>query len=384
MNIGARPVAWLLATAIAIGYLAGQWATREGRDSAVAAPVARTDGGPGADAGVPALSGTDPEHEFGRKVYNFRCYFCHGYSGDARTVAAAVLEPRPRSFRDAASAALTPQTIAQTLREGRPGTAMKAFAGVLDARELDAVARFVHREFVVARASNTRYHTAGNGWPDHERYAAAFPFATGEIAADAPWDTLSPEQARGRRLYLTACITCHDRPQDSAPSAHWNLRAVSYPPNASACSSCHNRGPAAPANHATQPAFSATYVDRRKPTDPQDPHELHDRAPRIAGLSTMERRGETVYQANCAFCHAADGTGRNWIGAFLEPHPANFTDPAVMGAMTRERLMQTIREGKPGSSMPAWQSVLAPADIAAVAAYIGKAFHPLAGAVAGR
>ncbi len=37
-------------------------------------------------------------HEQGRAVYNFRCYFCHGYSGDAKTLAATYLQPPPRDF----------------------------------------------------------------------------------------------------------------------------------------------------------------------------------------------------------------------------------------------------------------------------------------------
>jgi len=45
-----------------------------------------------------ASAGQADLHELGRKVYNFRCYFCHGYSGDARTVAASQLLPPPRDF----------------------------------------------------------------------------------------------------------------------------------------------------------------------------------------------------------------------------------------------------------------------------------------------
>jgi cytochrome c oxidase cbb3-type subunit 3 len=29
----------------------------------------------------------------------------------------------------------------------------------------------------------------------------------------------------------------------------------------------------------------------------------------VAGLEARERRGEKLFQANCAFCHGADGTG---------------------------------------------------------------------------
>jgi len=252
---------------------------------------------------------------------------------------------------------------------------MKSFAGVLSERELEAVAAFVRREFVVAKAANTRYHTAENGWPGHERYGAAFPFATGELSLDVPPDRLDASLAAGRRLYLSACITCHDRGTDAGPAVVWEPRAVSYPPSPATCLSCHNREGIAPRPPgASGRALSPTYHGREHPSDPDDPYSIHDRVPRLQGLAPVERHGERLYQANCAFCHAADGTGRNWIGSFLEPHPANFTDPALRSRLTRERLAQTMRNGVPGSSMPAWKSVLSPREIDAVAAYVERAF----------
>ncbi len=53
-----------------------------------------------------------------------------------------------------------------------------------------------------------------------------------------------------------------------------------------------------------------------------------------------------------------------------------------MAGMTRARLAGVIREGLPGTSMPAWKSVLSDADIDALTHYIGRAFHPLAAAPA--
>ena len=328
---------------------------------------------PAASVASAAIEHDEATHELGRKVYNFRCYFCHGYSGDARTVAAAQLVPPPADFTRVDPARLGTREILGALRTGRPGTAMKSFAGILEERELQAVAAFVRREFVIEKAPNTRYHTVENGWPGHERYAAAFPFATGELSLDLPSEQLDPAQAAGRRLFVSACITCHDR--GTGPAVVWEPRAVSYPPNPATCLSCHNReGIPVRAPGASGRSLSPTYHGRDHPSDPGDPYSLHDRAPRLAGLRPLEREGERLYQANCAFCHAADGTGRNWIGSFLEPHPANFTDPALRGRLSRARIVATAREGIPGSSMPAWKSVLSDREIAAVAAYIERAF----------
>lgn len=168
-------------------------------------------------AAVPSQLSAD--HEAGRRIYNFRCYFCHGYSGDARTLAASMLTPAPRDFTRASG--LDERRVAQALRSGIPGTGMASFAGTLSAREIEQVSRFVVAEFVVARSPNTRYHTPQNGWPEHERYAAAFPFATGEIPLDRPEASLGEAQRSGRRLFMSACISCHDRANVLASGDAW-------------------------------------------------------------------------------------------------------------------------------------------------------------------
>ena len=86
--------------------------------------------------------------------------------------------------------------------------------------------------------------------------------------------------------------------------------------------------------------------------------------------------GEQLFQANCAFCHGADGTGKNWIGQFMEPKARDLTAYSA-AQMPPARLKRVIREGLPGTSMPAWKSVLSDKEIKAIIAYISKAFYPL-------
>ena len=157
----------------------------------------------------------------GRDIYNFRCYFCHGYSGDARTLASTYLQAKPRDFQSTDPAQMPVERIAGRVREGVPGTAMKGFRGILTDEEIADVAAFVRDEFIEKRARNTRYHTAENGWPGHERYASAFPFARGEIAIDADPARLDESQRAGRALFLSSCVTCHDRARVSEPGPAW-------------------------------------------------------------------------------------------------------------------------------------------------------------------
>jgi mono/diheme cytochrome c family protein len=149
--------------------------------------------------------------EAGQLIYNERCYFCHGYSGNGKTLAASFMKPAPSDFTQRQSHPLTVSEITAVLKSGRAATAMQSFAGLLSEQEMQAVAQFVRLAFVEQRFSNSGYHTTQNGWPDHERYRMAFPFALGEIALTQSVDSLSPQQLQGRQLYLSSCITCHDR-----------------------------------------------------------------------------------------------------------------------------------------------------------------------------
>jgi len=298
--------------------------------------------------------------ELGRRIYNFRCYYCHGYSGDARTLVATFTNPKPLDFTHISPDQLSRERMLQSIQSGKPGTAMKGYASILQPREIAAVTDFVRQEFMVEKAQNTRYHTAANGWPNHERYAAAFPFATGKIPMDTPWEQLTPQQAAGKRLFLSACVSCHDRAHVGNEGLPWESHPLSYPRNQFA--------PGDYPSPDTPPLDAMTSAT---------PYVLHDRPPHLSGLTAVERRGENLYQHNCAFCHAADGTARNWIGSFMEPHPRDLTSPTAMSGMTKARLERVILEGLPGTSMPAWKSVLPENDVEAVVAYVVRAFHPL-------
>ena len=325
--------------------------------------------------------------ERGRTIYNFRCYFCHGYSGDARTLASTYLEPRPRDFRGTRPQDLTRAAMIAAIRDGRAGSAMKGFSGILADDEMQAVADFVRHEFMEQHAENTRYHTRENGWPDHERNAAAFPFARGELAIDTPWEQLTVPQQQGMRLFRSACITCHAHGKVNEPGTVWESRPVSFPRDAY-CASCHQdvpRSEPAGVGHPQRPA-THTFAQRdgsvplHAPTRAEGQlaanYVIHDQPPVLVNASAQEQRGERLFQKNCAFCHAGDGTARGWIGSFLEPHPRDLTSAEQMRGMTRERLLRSVAEGLPGTSMPAWKSVLTGEEIEAVAAYIATAFAP--------
>jgi len=303
---------------------------------------------------LPAAGATE-QIEAGRAIYNFRCYFCHGYSGDGKTLAASYLAPRPTDFTRADPGYLTVERVREVLQAGKPGTAMKSFLGIISDSEMAAAAEFVIDEFVKRKAPNTQYHTVENGWPEHERYRVAYPFAKGEIPLSRPWENLTSEQAEGKRLYLSSCVSCHDRGAPTTDEVTWDARPLSFPRN----------------------NFSLANAPRPDAIASASPYAMHDIQPKVNRMNPLERRGERLFQQNCAFCHGADGTGQNWIGKFMEPHPRNLRDISFMAGATRQSIRHAIREGLPNTSMPAWKNVMRESDIQSVLAYINRAFYPL-------
>ena len=277
------------------------------------------------------------------------CYFCHGYSGDARTVASTYLDPAPRDFTVTDPALLSREQMMAAVQQGKPNTAMMGFAGKLSDTEIAAVVDFIRARFMAGVADNTHYHTEANGWIDFSRYASAFPFVSGELAIDS--DSLSEGQQQGLHLFLATCLTCHEGRSLRQPALQLDARAVSFP-----------RGGYTPEDESVDAVSAAT------------PYARHDQAPEVVTLTAQEQQGELLFQANCAFCHAADGTGKNWIGSFLDSHPRNLTDTKAMAGMTSERLRHVIEEGLAGTTMPAWKAVLSAEQIDAITAYVMRVF----------
>ena len=92
-------------------------------------------------SGERAFAADDGE---GKAVYEIRCAPCHGSAGTGDGPAAAALEPKPRNFRDPTFwRGRTQASLRLTVEQGRPGTMMSPFKGVLSDAEIDGVVRYV-------------------------------------------------------------------------------------------------------------------------------------------------------------------------------------------------------------------------------------------------
>ena len=136
------------------------------------------------------MTNAAPAEPDGEAIYRFYCYQCHGYAGNAETLASASLSPPPRDFTSVGRDELPVERIVDAVLNGREGTAMVSFDSVLEEDEARAVAEYVRTSFMTADRIDARYHSPENGWTDHDRYAEAFPFIDGSIPLSIPWESL--------------------------------------------------------------------------------------------------------------------------------------------------------------------------------------------------
>ena len=287
----------------------------------------------------------------GKSIYRFYCYQCHAYSGNARTLSSTYLDPQPRDFTAETRDSLPLGRMLDAVRNGRPGTAMVNFDSVLTTKEVEAFVWYIRDELLGNPGSGEKYHSPENGWTNHERYRGAFPFVEGETRLSTPLDQLSPEQRAGRELYQSACVSCHDQPNSGSDAVVWEPRAVSFP--------------------------RRHYSHREAPLDAvsgASPYARHEIPVTPDNMTEQQADGMRLYLDNCAFCHAPDGTGKNWIGSFLEPRPRDLTGADFALRDAPDAFREVVKTGIPNSSMPAWKHVLSDAEIDAIIAYVRLAF----------
>ena len=102
----------------------------------------------------------------------------------------------------------------------------------------------------------------------------------------------------------------------------------------------------------------ATYGDRMPAagTGPGDPELLA-----MAADPAKLDEGRKVFETNCVACHRADG------GGLIGP---NLTDDYWIHGGRPSQVLRTITTGVPDKGMPTWGTVLKPADLPVVAAYV--------------
>ena len=81
-----------------------------------------------------------------------------------------------------------------------------------------------------------------------------------------------------------------------------------------------------------------------------------------------------TYKSICQRCHGENGDGQGKVAWYLDPAPRDLTKAAFMTSKSRERFVNSIQEGIPGTSMPSWKNVLKPEQVNGVLSYVLTTF----------
>jgi putative heme-binding domain-containing protein len=76
--------------------------------------------------------------------------------------------------------------------------------------------------------------------------------------------------------------------------------------------------------------------------------------------------GKAVYDAHCTACHGADGNAGERAPAIVISGAAT----ALRGERSEAQILDIVRNGIPGTGMPAWKARLPEADILAIGTYV--------------
>ncbi len=93
-----------------------------------------------------------------------------------------------------------------------------------------------------------------------------------------------------------------------------------------------------------------------------------------ASATTAPPSGGTLFQTYCSVCHGERGDGQSRArGSFRTP-PRDFTSEESRKQLSRESMIATVRDGRPGSAMVAWKSQLSEAEMTMIVDYIRERF----------
>ncbi len=102
-----------------------------------------------------------------------------------------------------------------------------------------------------------------------------------------------------------------------------------------------------------------------------------ERGTKIEGVT---RPGAKLYHAYCSVCHGDKGDGQSRArGSFAVP-PRNYTSPESAIELTRERMIHSVTNGRPGTAMISWKTELTEAEIEGLVDYIRTTFMKLGNA----
>lgn len=99
------------------------------------------------------------------------------------------------------------------------------------------------------------------------------------------------------------------------------------------------------------------------------------RGPKKAGIAPpIPDAFAQIYRESCSVCHGDDGTGAKWGQESLSTKPRDFTSAASQTELTRDRMIVSVTNGRPGTPMPGFASQLSPQQVEGIVDYVRARF----------
>lgn len=154
----------------------------------------------------------DPKLQRGRIVYAQNCMVCHGERGQGAPTNTSLIPARDFTTPQA-RAELTRDRMLSAVNNGRPNTAMAAFANRLPATDIEAVVDYIRAGLMLPATggiSGTNAHAGRDGQRTAEGMDLPFP------------NGLTGNPVKGEKMYMANCATCHGNKGDGkGPRAYF-------------------------------------------------------------------------------------------------------------------------------------------------------------------
>lgn len=102
--------------------------------------------------------------------------------------------------------------------------------------------------------------------------------------------------------------------------------------------------------------------------------------PAFAGAHTTNASGEAspaaIYHNYCSVCHGDKGDGKSRAQGSLVPPPRDFTTPESATLLSRQRMIESVTNGRSGTAMVSWKAQLSAKEIESVVDYVRNTFMP--------
>ncbi len=102
----------------------------------------------------------------------------------------------------------------QSIKFGRPNSAMNPFGGILKDREIRKLIAFIRHVFIEKKETNILYHSPENQWYDFQKKN---PLAVAYFYFQGDEGKLTDEMKIGKKLFDASCVACHLVRKRSAP-----------------------------------------------------------------------------------------------------------------------------------------------------------------------